>query len=75
MTILIEVKSHPALLNENLNILIVFVEVISYLALMFFKDLNNDGDVISRLIIDDVKVISQRTVELVIEESVELQAS
>lgn len=62
-------------MNEYLNILIVLAKVISDLALMFLQDLNDDRDVVSGLIIDDVEVIPQGTIEFVIEESVELQAS
>jgi hypothetical protein len=57
MPVFVEVQSHPAILDHDLNVLVVLVDVVSHFALMFLEDLHEEGNIVGRLVIDDVEVV------------------
>ncbi len=72
MTVLVEVKTKPVVLDEDGNVLIVTLDIFSNLGLVFMEDSDKEGNIVGRLIVDDVEVVLEGIVELVIEESVKL---
>lgn len=70
VAILVKIKSHPAVLDEYLDIFIVMLNVLSDFGLVFLEDLDEERDVVGWLVVDNVEVVLEGIVQSVVEESV-----
>ena len=70
--VLVKIETHPVLLQNDSDILVVLCEVLPQLCLVLEDHLHQEGQHVRRTIVNHVKMALKGRVEVIIEETIQL---